>query len=412
MQPRSVVGPTSLDDLKRGASKPGESGNSPLQIPPWLDMARCERSRRFFAEHAAAAILAWHCSLVIGFSLPSLLSALVFTQASETPAKALMRYTRTALHLVSWHVGNIWDPQSKAHASIQNVRSLHAGVRGQMEKRMPGQTWISMYDMACVQSGFMGALTIVPSKFGINASDSILEDYVFFWRCIGYQLGIADEFNLCSLGKKVSDKIVWDFIDSVLMSDIAHPPQEYLPIAEAYISGMNLTTLGVPFFSVKSTLALSYWALGYGPGPLSLADRCRYYYLRLVLLFLGTFSPFRHSLNWAVLACVRKMGCRAGRDPEATSTCPFTGATVHAGTVCPHAFRSTETESCDSGAQTLLAGLHLTLVLLLPALFVSILTSMAGVVLILFAPAVIGYGSGLVAAFASDTLAAVALVRE
>ena len=33
-----------------------------------------------------------------------------------------------------------------------------SSVRDRMNKSKPGQTWLSMYNMACVQSGFMGAV--------------------------------------------------------------------------------------------------------------------------------------------------------------------------------------------------------------------------------------------------------------
>lgn len=392
-----------MEDLKRGASEVGDSGISPLELPPWLDMARCQRSRRFFAEHVASMVLAWHCSLVIGFSLPSLLSALVFTHASDSPSKSLKRYIRTFSHLVSWHIGNIWDPQSKAHASIQAVRGLHAGVRSQMQAHLPGQTWISMYDMACVQSGFMGALTIVPSKFGIRASDSSLEDYVYFWRCAVYHLGVADEFNLCSLGKQVSDKIVWELINSVLMQDIGHPPVDYHPIAKAYIDGMNLAMLGIPFFSVRSTLAISYWALGRDRGQLGFLDLCRFYYLRLILLFIGGLSPFRHLLNWVVLANVRKASENPVESLGMSERCPFTGLGGQDGMACPHMHGGGGAQSCGRAANEdgigapLVSRMVLTLVLLLPAALASVLAIMAFVAFLILASGTIKYGPSLVA---------------
>jgi len=299
------VGPRALEDLKKGVTVCGDSGTSPMQLPPWLDLARCERVHLFFAEHAASLLFSWHCSLCIGFSLPSLLSALVFTGASGDPETSLKRYLRTAAHLVEWHLGNIWDPTHQAHSSIQSVRQLHASVRAVMTQTMPVGTWISSYDMACVQTGFMGAVTILPKKFGIHASDQDSEDYVYFWKCAGYQLGIADEFNLCSLGKDVADNIIWEIIEDVLLPDYAHPPSDYAPIAK------------VP--------RLNSW------------DKLRFFYLRLLPLLIGCLWPFRAAVNSVVLASVRRAGAaitREGGDGD-DARCPFTGATFSSGAACP-----------------------------------------------------------------------------
>jgi hypothetical protein len=57
--------------------------------------------------------------------------------------------------------------------------------------------------MSTVQTGFMGALTLPSNtKFGLKATEEELSDYVFFWRCVGRQLGISDDFNLCGRGPK------------------------------------------------------------------------------------------------------------------------------------------------------------------------------------------------------------------
>jgi len=326
MCPQRAVGPTCLEDLKAGAGVNGDSRISPHTLPPWMDFARYHKAQRFFEEHAISLTMAWHCSLVMGFSLPSLLSALVFTQQSGTPAKSLQRYIRTFQHLTAWHLGNVFDPASKSFASLQQVRQLHSGVRSAMDQHMPGKTWISMYDMACVQSGFMGAITILPNKFGIHASKESMEDYVFFWRCVGYQLGVADRFNLCSLGKEISDNIVWEVIRNVVLQDLAHPPPDYSPIASAYIDGLNLLTLGLPVFSVRSTLALTYWALGLTWVSLGFFDTCRFYFLRLLLLLVGWLPPWRRFLNRLLFRQARMSVRELNTSLAACQfSCPITG---------------------------------------------------------------------------------------
>ena len=43
---------------------------------------------------------------------------------------------------------------------------------------------------------------------GLVLKESQLSDYVFFWRCVGRQLGIDDRYNLCGGGLRVSSTIV------------------------------------------------------------------------------------------------------------------------------------------------------------------------------------------------------------
>lgn len=313
--------PKSLEELQKGAVVDGDSNISPLQLPPWLDMGRCLRVHRFFEEHSMSLFLFWHCALVIGFSLPSLLGALVYTHATDSPETSLKRYMRTGQHLAAWHVGNIFDPASPAFASVQTVRQTHKGVRASMQEKMPSQQhgWLSAYDMACVQLGFVGPTILFGRKVGVKDGEQALDDYVYFWRCVGYQLGIADEFNPCSLGNPTTRNIAQELIDQVLLPDIADPPADYARIAAAYIDGINMMFLGVPVMSVASTLAFTYWGLGHRVPRLSLADRCRYLFMRLVALMMVLLPPYRRSLGRALRATLQS--CEACVEREAAVSC-------------------------------------------------------------------------------------------
>ena len=119
------------------------------------------------AKHLFSFLCAWHCSLTLGFSLPALLKPLVYTKQSSTPKTAFKRYMATGKHLSDWHDGDIFDSTTSAYASVQEVRAFHAAVRRNMTKDQPGTTWISSYDMACVQAGFFAAVSLHPTKFGV-----------------------------------------------------------------------------------------------------------------------------------------------------------------------------------------------------------------------------------------------------
>lgn len=328
-------GPRSLEDLKKGSVLDGDTGHSPMLMPPWLDMARCLKVHKFWHDHAASLGLAWHCSLVIGFSIPSLLEALVFTDASSTPQTALKRYMATGAALAAWHEGNIWDPADKGFASLQAVRQMHKGVRENMEQKLPGQKWVTMYDMPSVQLGFIGPPTVFSSHLGIRVSEDDLEDYVYFWKCVGYQLGIDDNFNACSLGKDTVVNITKEYESEILFPDAARPPPQYNRMASAYIDGLNLLTFGFPLFSIASSCAITYWANG-KHYSLGFADTLRFYFLRFNIILFGCCPPFKRIFNKAMVSSFRQLGqrCNASDGPR---QCPFSGAVAHSSVEqCPH----------------------------------------------------------------------------
>ena len=286
-----LIGPTCLADIQKGATVEGDSGTDPNTPPDWMDEAKYKRVKKFFEKHALSLGLSWHCGLTIGFAMDNLLEALVYTGDSGTPAKAAARYADTGKHLVAWHMGDIFDKTNKGYQSLQGVRSMHAAVRKDMEAHLAGQ-FMTQYDMASVQTGFMGAITTWPTKFGLNATDEELEDYVFFWKCVGRQLGIADDFNLCAQGRATGDKITVELMDQVVVPDYDHPPADYNKMAQAYIDGINLTFGGAPILSVKSTVALDFWVMGKPVPKMSVADNLRFYQMRLLLLAIGYFPGF------------------------------------------------------------------------------------------------------------------------
>ena len=256
--------PQSLADIEAGRFVEGDSGVDASTPPAWLgptQRACYDRTRDVFEQHAFVYTMCFHVSLVIGFNLKPLLDALVFTGDSGTPTQALQRYMDTFAHLVDWHTGDIFDPTATAYKSVEDVRKIHAGVRGAMEAKGK-KLAINQFNLAVVQSGFMGLSTVAPEQLGLVLKESQLSDYVFFWRCVGRQLGIDDRFNLCGGGKRASDAIVQEVTEQMLFPAVANPPAGFDTMAQAYIDSLNSVWKGVPLLSVKSTMAVTYWALG------------------------------------------------------------------------------------------------------------------------------------------------------
>jgi hypothetical protein len=144
----AMEGPTSLADMIHGMHSDGDCHTSSTLLPAWFDEDRYRKSHVFFTRHALSILISWHVSLTLGFSLPNLLTALVFTGDSNTPAKALARYELTAQLLIEWHLGNIMTPgnKDKAFMSLQGVRGIHASVRKDMSAASTGTdptVWMS-----------------------------------------------------------------------------------------------------------------------------------------------------------------------------------------------------------------------------------------------------------------------------
>ena len=317
--------PRSLADIAKGSHIDGDTGGDPTLKPEWFDKEEYAKIHAFFEKNVVSLTLAWHCSITIGFSIKDLLRALVFTGASSTPSTSLDRYIDTFKHLVLWHMGDVFRPDAMAFKSVQGVRGLHASVRHAMDQKVGGRTWISMYDMAIVQTGFMGAITVTPEAFGMDCTSEELSTYVYFWRCVGHQLGIADQYNLCGGGVRVSTPIVNEVISQVLLPASTHPPEpDFDTIAGAYIAGINLACGGLPLASVRSVFHFVRRSLNYvDPGPpMSIADWLRYGFLVWSVHMIRHLPGIKQLYNSLLLSVIHRELQDSQILPVETLSCP------------------------------------------------------------------------------------------
>lgn len=337
------VGPQCYSDLLPGQKVPQDSGSDPSKPPEWLDSAVYdpEQMKAFFDEHLISFTFIWHCSLVFGLCIESFLKPLIFTGQSATVALSLQRYMHTFAHLIEWHESDIFDPSSASYASVAQVRALHGGVAKAMDASMPGVTWISSYDMACVQTGFVGVVCTVADKFGMIASDEELTRYVNFWRCVARQLGLADKWNLCGSGHDVAANIVYELVQRVLVPNNQHPPPERELLMKNFIGFENEMCLPT---TARSTVAFVYWAFGYDLPEMGLLDWALFYAMRLFAALTRRSRLARRVCGCAVRASLRKRLAALrleaalqteGAQGAAAGGCPYGAAEAAARGVCP-----------------------------------------------------------------------------
>ena len=296
-----------LTDLQQGASEPCNESTAPKDPPSWFDKDRFKRGQEFYLRYMTSCSLAMHYSLVVGFSVTSLLEALVFTERSETPAKSIKRYLDTAVHIFLWHTGDVWNnPEDPGYKSLREVRKMHSNVARDMARKYDrpkeiknnevknnvesngvpgvcpaGQVKISQYDMALVQVGFMGAITMYPTGFGISPTQEELEDYIYFWRGIGYLLGIKDKYNICGEKYEETMSICKEIEEKVLIPGLNTHVPNFSLMADAYCNGVN-GFMRMPIYTKEAIIAFVLDGMGrQGLRPLSWSDWLRFWLYKI-----------------------------------------------------------------------------------------------------------------------------------
>ncbi|XP_060605418.1 uncharacterized protein LOC132757933 [Ruditapes philippinarum] len=307
-----------LENLQKGDEIPAFDDDDEyekelwLQHPEDLDIDKFNRGRNFFKKNISKCLIAMMMSLICGLSINRFLKVLVCTGMTSSPFSSFKRYMGTTMHVLKWHYGNVWDPLSSASKSIRSVRKLHSDARTLMqendhssdevnnctfarkEDKSDHHIYISQYEMGLVQSGFMGSIIMYPDKFGIRCSNGDLDDYVYFWRWIGYLLGIDNKYNICIDGYEKANMICHAIEQNILIPSLYNPPVHFYPMADAFVSGFKF----YPLASTKSIIATGFRLVNYKcPFPINYADTLRIYFARSILVLLYYFPSFTRCLN-------------------------------------------------------------------------------------------------------------------
>lgn len=241
-------GPEDLEALRRaGSHRLGntflDDGDRP-ETPPWFDQRKFEEGREFFRRHVLSVAFSYFCSLYVGFTVDSLAKAVSFTGESDTAERSRRRYLNTMGHLFSWHTSDIIsDNTSIGYRSIRFVRNMHDRVRRRMatEDTESLHRYVTQYDIAMVQTGFVGFVIMHPRRLGIwcRKDESDLDSYVYFWRVVGYILGLDDDVNACAAGLRASRRIANQIEQEIIVPGLGDPSARFIQLSEALIGGFR-----------------------------------------------------------------------------------------------------------------------------------------------------------------------------
>jgi hypothetical protein len=190
-----------------------------LTEPAWADWERLARGQALWNLHLSRSFAALSLSLLSGFAIARFGEVLMLNGYAQDGRTAMQRYQATGFAITDWFRFDIRDPGSLARRSLYTVRAMHAFARRRSQSlfdRSRGEgVSLSQYDMAEVLLGFSGiCMSVIENELGfgpIPEPDS--EDMCFYWRYLGYHLGILDAFNPCvslaDLRAVTADYMAW-----------------------------------------------------------------------------------------------------------------------------------------------------------------------------------------------------------
>ncbi len=279
--------------------------------PPWLNCLAFHRAQLFAKKHVFVLVMMMHFSLLSGLSVPNLLGPLVHTGMSDTPSKALKRYMATFAYVMTWYFSDMWgNPEGEGRKSIKQVRGMHRNAASSMNTQDDQRLYFSQYDMGLVQCGFMGAMMLSREQFGIKCSTSEIQDFLHFWRCIGYMLGVKDKYNICVVDNDGNPDyngtydICTDIQDKILLPNLRHPPKDFDHMADAYTAGMT-KLFPVTLMTKESHLHFMTVKLGENfQYVLGLWDRFLVFLLHLTVFLIEYCPGFETLMNMLVMWAV------------------------------------------------------------------------------------------------------------
>lgn len=147
--------------------------------------------------------------------------------------------------------------------------------------------------MSLVQTGFIGGVVMYPKQFGIRSNGDDLEDYVYFWRWIGYLLGIDDDNNICRNSLEEA-RAIWHEVEDVILYPALQSPPHFHDMAKALRDGVNLLLHNIKLFTPESVITLCQDMAHKKRLYYSFLDKFRILFYKLIVNLLYYISSFRN----------------------------------------------------------------------------------------------------------------------
>ena len=141
-----------------------------------------------------------------------------------------------------------------------------------------------------------------PRKIGVQDSKTNLEDFVYFWRWIGFFLGIDDNNNICTNGYEDASDISKQIMNEIVYPSLLNPPKDFDLMARAFTEGLSLVvnfTLFTPESLIGFMLDLADKKRIY---KVSFLDECRILFWKVTVLLVRRSSWFKRIANGYLLS--------------------------------------------------------------------------------------------------------------
>jgi len=151
-----------------------------------VDEDKLNRGISFFQENFFTMFVSMLTGLFTLMYVDTIAAVLYTTNKSNSPSLSFSRYLSTLNHTVEWY-----QSIPKLLQSTSKVRQLH--------KKASKLKNFSQYEMVITQWAFVGPVLLWPEQFGVaEKSRQKLDGLLYIIYHVGKELGICEEFNLCS----------------------------------------------------------------------------------------------------------------------------------------------------------------------------------------------------------------------
>lgn len=215
---------------------------------------------------------------------PDALEPLLSTGNSKDIPSLFNRYLNTILHVRNWYDYDIFNPETKGYKSIRMVRGMHKRLQQIMNDKftvsdVEGKPtlWMTQYEVSVTQFSFIGMALAYPKKCGlIKAKDKELVEVNYYWRVLGYMMGVEDEFNCCHFDR-VED--IQAFMKLILEQELKpRLKNEPCPTGTAMCQALCIAL--ADFLTMVTFNSLAHWWSdtfmfnGYELKPMTFKERC------------------------------------------------------------------------------------------------------------------------------------------